>query len=88
MAKLSTKKRHKLSSDEYAFPKKRKEPIENAEHVRDAIARFDQVQGVSNKERNEAWDRITKAAKKYDIDMSENSWQELFKRNHHPIPQS
>jgi hypothetical protein len=79
MAELSEKQRDKLDEDQFAFPKERKEPLNNASHVRNAIARFDQVEGVSDAERDEAWKRIKKAAKKYDVDVSEKSWRELGK---------
>jgi hypothetical protein len=77
MSELNEAQRDKLDSDEYAFPKERKEPLNNASHVRNAVARFNQVEGVSDSERDEAWKRIEKAAKKYDIDLSEKSWHEL-----------
>ena len=63
MAKLDAEHRNDLSSSTFAFPKQRKEPLENASHVRNAIARFDQVEGVTDEERNEAWTRIKTAAK-------------------------
>jgi hypothetical protein len=77
MSELNEAQRDKLDSDEYAFPKERKEPLNNASHVRNAVARFNQVEGVSDSERDEAWKRIEKAAKKYDVDLSEKSWHEL-----------
>ena len=80
MAELSTKDREDLSKGEFAFPKERKEPIEDASHVRNAIARFDQVEGVSDKEKDEAWDRIKKAAKKHGVEVHEKSWRELGKK--------
>jgi len=49
--------------------------------VRNAIARFDQVEGVTDQERDDAWRRIRAAAKKYDIDMREDDWRELFTRH-------
>ena len=79
MSDLDAKDRKELSDSDYAFPKERKEPICDADHVRNAIARFGQVEGVSDKERDEAWDRIKKAAKKYGVDVSEKSWHELGK---------
>ena len=79
MSELNEKQRDDLDDNKFAFPKQRKEPIEDASHVRNAIARFDQVEGVTDDERDEAWDRIKKAAKKYDVDVSENSWRELGK---------
>ena len=77
MSELSEKQRDKLDEDQFAFPKERKEPLNNASHVRNAIARFDQVEGVSDKERDEAWDRIKKAAKKHGVEVHEKSWREL-----------
>jgi hypothetical protein len=61
----------------YAFPEKRKEPLTDAKQVRNAIARFDQVRGVSDGERDLAFANIKKAAKHYDVDISEAGWQEL-----------
>lgn len=86
MSKLSDKEREKFPESDFAFPRERKEPIENAAHVRDAIARFDQVEDVSNKERDEAWKRIEHAAKKFGVELHEKDWRELFKRNNRPIP--
>ncbi|MFB9830706.1 DUF6582 domain-containing protein [Actinoallomurus acaciae] len=76
---MSTAERDRLSDSEFAFPKERKEPIGDADHVRNAIARFDQVEGVTDEERDDAWRRIKAAAKKYDIDVSEDDWRDLFK---------
>lgn len=59
-----------LEGDEFAFPKQRKEPLTDARHVRNASARFDQVEDVSDSERNAAWRRIRTAAKKYDIEVA------------------
>jgi uncharacterized protein DUF6582 len=81
MSDLSEKQRDHLKDSQFAFPKERKEPIEDASHVRNAIARFDQVEGVSDHEKDEAWDRIKKAAKKYGVDVHEKSWRELGKKS-------
>jgi hypothetical protein len=80
MSKLNAEERKEVPSTTFAFPKQRKEPLEDASHVRNAIARFDQVQGVTDAERDEAWQRIKAAAKKYGVDVSEGSWRELGKR--------
>jgi D-arabinose 1-dehydrogenase-like Zn-dependent alcohol dehydrogenase len=40
-----------LPDSVYAFPKQRKEPLTDAQHVRNAIARFDQVIDVSDADR-------------------------------------
>jgi hypothetical protein len=81
MAELDAKHRNKIDEDEFAFPKERKEPLNNASHVRNAIARFDQVKGVSDDERDAAWSRIKKAAKKHGVEVSEKSWHELGKNS-------
>jgi hypothetical protein len=78
---LTTAEKDRLADSEFAFPGERKEPIPDAEHVRNAIARFDQVEGVTDEERDEAWRRIRVAAKKYGIDMNEDDWRELFARH-------
>jgi hypothetical protein len=75
---MSTAEQDRLDTDEFAFPKERKEPIHDASHVRNAIARFDQVEGVSDHERDEAWKRILRAAKRFDVDVSEHDWHDLF----------
>ena len=79
MAKLSTDDRNDLDKGAFAFPKERKEPLENASHVRNAIARFNQVKDVSDDERDAAWTRIKSAAKKFDVEVSEASWREIGK---------
>ena len=76
---LSTEDRKDLPDSVYAFPSKRKEPLTDAKHVRNAIARFDQVQGVTDKERDQAFANIQKAAKHYGVEMTEQSWHELGK---------
>ena len=79
MAKLSTEDRDDLKKSAFAFPEQRKEPLENASHVRNAIARFNQVKDVSDDDRDAAWKRIKTAAKKFDVDVSETSWREIGK---------
>jgi hypothetical protein len=41
------------------------------------VARFNQVKGVTDEERDEAWKRIQAAAKKFDVELNEKSWREL-----------
>lgn len=77
---LSTADKDRLAEREFAFPEERKEPLTDAAHVRNAIARFNQVEGVSDAERDRAWKRITAAGKKYDVSISESSWRELSER--------
>jgi hypothetical protein len=76
---LDTRDRDKLPDSVYAFPGKRREPLTDASHVRNAVARFDQVQGVTDTEREQAFANIKKAARHYKVDVSADRWQELGK---------
>lgn len=75
--------RSDLPDSVYAFPKQRKEPLTDAKHVRNAVARFDQVTDVSDSDRKLAFANIEKAARHYDVDLSETDWHEL---GAHPQP--
>ena len=77
MSKLDQEDRDDMSARHFAFPKQRKEPLEDASHVRSAIARFNQVEGVTDGERDEAWTRIRAAAKKFDVELNEGDWREI-----------
>jgi hypothetical protein len=66
-----------LPDSVYAFPKQRKEPLTDARHVRNAVARFDRVIDVSDADRALAFANIQKAAKYYDVKLAETSWHEL-----------
>jgi hypothetical protein len=77
MNKLTGDDRDKLDRGAFAFPDQRKEPLENAAHVRNAIARFNQVKDVSDSDRDAAWKRIKSAAKKHGVEVSEKSWREI-----------
>jgi hypothetical protein len=72
-----------LPDSVFAFPKERKEPLTDARHVRNAVARFDQVMDVSAADRELAFANIKKAAQYYGIDLSEASWRDL---GVHPQP--
>jgi hypothetical protein len=61
----------------YAFPNQRKEPLTDAQHVRNAVARFDQVTDVSDADRDLAFANIKEAAKYYNVELSETSWREI-----------
>jgi hypothetical protein len=76
---LSTAEQNDLPASKFAFPEQRKEPLTDARHVRNAVARFDQVEGVSDSERDRAWRRIRSAARKYDVEIQARGWRELFK---------
>ena len=66
-----------LPASVYAFSKQRKEPLTDAEHVRNAVARFDQVIDVSDEDRDLAFANIQKAARHYGVHLSEGSWRDL-----------
>ncbi len=72
MAKLTKPARNRISASKFAFPKQRKEPLENASHVRNAVARFRQVKDVTEVERRVAWKRIQSAAKRYGVELQES----------------
>ena len=71
--------RSNLPDSVYAFPKQKKEPLTDASHVRNALARFDQVQGVSDSDREQAFANIKAAAKHYGVDVKERNWKELVR---------
>jgi hypothetical protein len=76
---LDAADRKSLPDSVYACPKQRKEPLADAAHVRNALARFDQVEDVSDADRELAFANIKKAAKHYDVEVEERSWRELGK---------
>jgi len=76
---MSTADENRLADTAFSFPDERKEPLSDAAHVRNAIARFDQVEGVTDAERDRAWKRIRTAAKKFDVEVSATDWHQLFK---------
>ena len=84
--KLSTKEQDQLPDSAFAFPKERKEPLTDAEHVKNALARFDQVKDVSDAEREVAFANIKKAAKHYGLTVEESDWHELGKKPHTKNP--
>lgn len=79
---LSTDERKHMSAATYAFPKQHKEPLSDASHVRNAIARFDQVKDVGDEDRDEAFKNIKAAAKKHCVEMKETSWRQLGGKPH------
>jgi hypothetical protein len=76
---LSTAEKDDLPDSVFAFPEQRKEPLTDAAHVRNALARFDQVEGVTDADRERAFANIKKAAEHYDVEVTEASWQDLGK---------
>ncbi|MBM0231945.1 hypothetical protein JNW91_08775 [Micromonospora sp. STR1_7] len=83
---LSEKDERELPESVFAFPGKRKEPLTDAAHVRNAVARFDQVQGVDDDDRDLAFQNILAAAEHYGVDVVETDWHQLGRRPHTPNP--
>ena len=69
--------RSKLPESAFAFPAERSEPLTDAVHVRGAIARFTQVRGVTDAERDVAFKNIEKAAAYYDVVLRTHDWHDL-----------
>lgn len=74
--------RSDLPDSVFAFPTERKEPLTDADHVRNAIARFDQVIDVTDEERELAFANIQRAADYYGVHLSESKWQDLGSQPH------
>lgn len=75
--RLSSADKKELPVTVFAFPSTRKEPMTDPTHVRDAMARFDQVGGVTDAEKDLAFSNIQKAAKYFDIHMRETDWHQF-----------
>jgi len=70
--KLDAADTNSLPDSAFAFPKERKEPMTDASHVRNAMARFNQVKDATETERELAFANIKKAAKHFGIEMDES----------------
>jgi len=71
LAQLTYRARKALDAEQFAVPEKRKLPIHDASHVRNALARFNQTKGLSPEEKESAMRRIRAAANKFGIEVSE-----------------
>lgn len=76
---LDSEERGDLPDSVFAFPKQRKAPLTDADHVRNALARFDQVEDVTDADRDKAFANIKKAARHYDVEVTAEKWQDLGK---------
>jgi uncharacterized protein DUF6582 len=83
---LDSQERDELPDSVFAFPKERKEPLTDASHVKNALARFDQVEDVSDKDRDLAFANIKKAAEHYGVNVEEENWHQLGKKPHTKNP--
>jgi hypothetical protein len=77
---LDAAQRDELPASAFAFPGQRLEPLTSASHVRAALARFDQVTGVSDADRTLAFENIRRAASYFEVHMTEKSWHDLMHR--------
>jgi hypothetical protein len=75
--RLSTAEKASLPATAFAFPRARKEPMSDAVHMRDAMARFNQVGDVTDAERDLAFANFKKAASHFDIQMKETNWHQF-----------
>ena len=76
MSELSTEKRDNLRDSSFAYIDKQGErhlPINDESHVRNAISRFDQTDFESKTAKHSAATRIMAAAKRHDIEVSDDS---------------
>jgi hypothetical protein len=76
MATLDTKDREKLRSTQFAYVDKKGEehlPINDATHVRNAIARFNQTEFESKAAKERARKKIVSAAKRFDVEVADDS---------------
>jgi hypothetical protein len=76
MAELDTEDRKKLRSSQYAYVDKdggEHLPINDESHVRNAMARFNQTEFESVAAKERARNKIVAAAKRHDIEISDDS---------------
>lgn len=83
---LNTQEKNDMPETVFAFPKQRKMPLTDNSHVRNALARFDQVKDVTDEDRNIAFANIKKAADHYGVEVHEKSWEDLGKKPHTKNP--
>lgn len=75
----STVRKDLMRPGSFAFPKMRKESLVDARHVRDAKARLDQVEGVSDREPGAAGLPIRTAVRKLGAEVAARGWRQLMK---------
>ena len=76
MPEMSTRERDKLDNDQFAYVDKdggEHLPINDEEHVRNAMARWNQTDFDSKSAKDEAARKIIRAAKRHDIEVDEDS---------------
>ena len=75
--KLTAAQIRALPDAVFAFPRIRKEPLTDAAHVRSAIARFSQVKGATDEDRDLAFANIKKAANYFGVRVKADNWRQL-----------
>jgi uncharacterized membrane protein len=76
MATMTEKQRDDLRSDQFAYVDKdggEHLPIHDESHIRNAMARWNQTDFESAEAKEQARRKIVRAAKRHDIDVSEDS---------------
>lgn len=84
--RLDAAERRDLPDTAYVLPAQRKLPVTDAAHVRAALARFDQVEGITDADRDLAFANLQKAAAHYGVELVEPRWQDLGRGPHTPNP--
>ena len=75
---MSTAEKNRLPDSKFAFPEQRKEPLVDAKHVRNAVARFDQVEGVRTPNAIAPGAGSGPHARRFDVEITERGWRQLF----------
>lgn len=72
----------KDKTDTWKLPVKFSSDAKSKSHIRNAIARFDQLKSVSQSDKDAAWKKLVSMAKQYGIDVAEEkvSLSEIHKR--------
>jgi len=76
MPELSTRQRDRLDKDQFAYVDRKGSehlPIHDESHIRNAISRFNQTDFQSDNAKQEAAQKILRAARRHDIEVDEDS---------------
>jgi hypothetical protein len=74
---MSTAEKDRLADAEFAFPAERKEPSAMRRTRGTRLRGFDQVEGVTDEDRDQAGQRIRAAASRYGVHIAEEDWRDL-----------
>jgi hypothetical protein len=76
MPELSTRQRDKLDKDQFAYVDRKGGehlPIHDESHIRNAISRFNQTDFQSDNAKQEAAQKILRAARRHDIEVDDDA---------------